>query len=53
MPETGDKSSSAEDKANADEIKWQEIAQHGPRGNVHSEPDKDAVTQDLPPPMPG
>ena len=53
MPEDADQTSAAEAKTNADEIKWEEATQRGPRGNVHSQPDADVVEQDMPPPMPG
>ena len=41
----------AENKANIAQTTTTEAAEHGPRGNVHSEADE-AVDQDGPPPFP-
>lgn len=44
--------SDAENHDNAEEIKRMDATQHGARGNVHSEPDKQPTEQEPPPPLP-
>ena len=46
-----DDTTSAEDKANRDEIRDSDATEPGARGNRHSEPEK-PVEQDAPPPLP-